>query len=77
MTEPQPGDVIRARRYGNRSHRTYVIDRLAFNSSTGETVEGNAYAAWVHPKGSNSDKITLMVFDRRDLRIIQPRGSTT
>lgn len=68
-SEPRPGDTIRARRYGNRTRRSYVIDALAHNG-TSEAVTGNAYAAFVHPKHSNNSAPTLMVFDRRDLRII-------
>ena len=69
MTEPQPGDTIRARRYGNQTRRTYVIDRLAYNG-TQEAIGGGAYAAWVRPKGSAA-AATLAVFDAAHLRIIQ------
>lgn len=64
--EPQPLDVIRARRYGNRTRRNYVIDSLAVDGIEG----GNTFAAFVHPEHSGS-KPSLMVFDRTNLRIIR------
>lgn len=65
MTEPQPGDTIRARRYGNRTRRSYVIDKLPVDGIEG----GNTFAAFVRPQRSASTP-TLMVFSREGLRII-------
>lgn len=70
-SEPQQGDVIRARRYGNTTLRTYVIDEIA------PGFEGGAsYTAWCHPLDTHGKlaKPTLMVFDRTGLRIIREGG---
>lgn len=63
-TDIQPGDVIRARRIGNRTVGNYTIDRVARFQHDG------IFCAYAHRQYSQAQD-TFMSFDATTIRIVQ------
>lgn len=63
----QPGDVIRARRFGNKTVGNYVIDRIARFQPVAEQ---GGFAAYAHREYGSFDE-RFMTFHVETIRVIR------
>jgi hypothetical protein len=65
------GDVVRARRYGNRNPGNYVIDRMPREQADPTGATFSAYAHREFGAGANVPSETFMTFDATGAYVIR------